>query len=235
MSNDFRVFLFLKFGEREHLLDLMNKGMLHMGTLKQYSTIEDPVSSLRCDQYEGADFLYQPDKVSLMINNVEIKKIVAPFTLTFDNSRLANCFCLFSMKAEKNKHYTEEDWISHLRVDKRNFLFGDSCLIIREPPTFLKRFKTACQQANFAYKYGFVEYVDLQQHHGQYGPFRKPLNFSYQSEYRLLIENVVDGPRDFIIGDLSDISEIVPSNEVNDLISFRFEAEDGSTQIHKLS
>ena len=67
-----------------------------------------------------------------------------------------------------------------------------------------------------------VEYVD-DKYIGELGPFKKLKRFAYQSEWRLVCSEGPSGPREILIGDIRDISVILRSNEINQLIKVEFE------------
>ena len=66
-----------------------------------------------------------------------------------------------------------------------------------------------------------VEYYDEKKHSGQTGRFRKRRGFAYQREYRIVVEPGVDGPREFDVGDLTDItSEVIPRSLADEVLKF---------------
>jgi hypothetical protein len=106
-------------------------------------------------------------------------------------------------------------------VDKRNFRFGDSFVLVLNPSEFLNRVFSAARDAGFGYQYGPVQYYDSEEHSGDVGPFRKRSEFAHQNEFRFVVRPGSGKAIELIVGNLRDItSEILPLSEVNQRLDF---------------
>src|SRR5699024_8781950 len=126
-------------------------------------------------------------------------------------------FCLFSIHSELLRDY-ERGLIMKL-VDPRVKEFGDYVLIINDYERFINRVDKLFEQysnRNLRAVPGIVEYVDTGKFHGKYGVFKKPLEYSYQNELRIVFDGLsVTSDKSIIaeIGDISDISTLMPYNQ----------------------
>lgn len=60
---------------------------------------------------------------------------------------------------------------------------------------------------------------DENKYTGEAGRFRKSSTFSYQSEYRIVLETGTEGPFHFEVGDLSDItSDVFSLDRADDVL-----------------
>jgi hypothetical protein len=100
--------------------------------------------------------------------------------------------------------------------------FGDHVLKVNNHGEFSKRLSAAILAHPYLYSspffeggYGQVDYVDMSNHSGIVGLFRKDIEYAWQREYRFCIGCTsgalnADGALELEIGDLSDITSIVP-------------------------
>lgn len=100
--------------------------------------------------------------------------------------------------------------------------FGDSVLVVKSNVEFSKRLNAAVasnphlfSSPYFEGGFGQVDYVDMSAHNGIVGLFRKDLEYSWQREYRFCLGADSEalnseGALELNIGDLSDITSIVP-------------------------
>jgi hypothetical protein len=66
-----------------------------------------------------------------------------------------------------------------------------------------------------------VQYYDENKYSGRLGRFKKGSIYSYQSEFRIVLETRVDGPFRFEIGDLRDItSHVFSLSEAGHILRF---------------
>ena len=100
--------------------------------------------------------------------------------------------------------------------------FGDHVLKVNNHGEFSKRLSAAILSHPYLYSspffeggYGQVDYVDMRNHNGIVGLFRKDIEYAWQREYRFCLGCTsealnADGALELEIGDLSDITSIVP-------------------------
>ena len=100
--------------------------------------------------------------------------------------------------------------------------FGDSVLVIKNADEFFNRVKQALLSQDIGYSrdlvsyYGFnsVEHMKQIQKDNLRIAFWKRQKYEYQQEYRLVAHTEVDDYLSIEIGDISDISEIVKSEQL---------------------
>jgi hypothetical protein len=90
---------------------------------------------------------------------------------------------------------------------------------------FVNRVAVAAKRQRLRVEGRAVEYYDETKYSGQVGRFRKGSVYSYQYEYRIVVEPGVDGPFIFEIGDLRDITSEVISRDLADVV-VKFSPED---------
>lgn len=110
-------------------------------------------------------------------------------------------------------------------LSKRFSEFGDHALIIKNNIEFSRRLSSAIISHPHLYSsnffeggHGLVEYVDMTTHNGMVGLFRKDMEYSWQREYRFCLGANSEalnknGALELNIGDLSDITQIIPMEQ----------------------
>ncbi|MCQ6524000.1 MULTISPECIES: hypothetical protein [Bacillus] len=223
----------IKFGAYEHMKSFQ-EGKIFCRPLTYYQKAEEDILDLakRYDEYEGVSELVQP-KV-LMRNNEKIELfssegeyigdltpgIQGPMKYYKGTSRSTPIFCMYSITSRHLKAY--EKGINNILIDERIREFGKYLVIINDIEEFMDRIKKACVKVKQKQKVEvnvegiLIEYVDVNNYHGEYGIGKKPLEFTYQNEFRLVIDGIAL-PKDeaiiFDIGDISDISTLMSYTE----------------------
>jgi hypothetical protein len=104
-------------------------------------------------------------------------------------------------------------------VDEKNFRFGDYALVLTSGHEFMNRVASTMKTQGITQAKGdLVEYVD-NEYTGELDPFKKFKIFDYQFEWRLVCYDGPGGVRKISIGSIRDISIIIPSSEVNRIIT----------------
>jgi hypothetical protein len=201
-----RVLGVFRFSQRKYI-DEFVQGRLYMNTLAHFAKIEG--NAARRDEREGQAFWMQPDKVTLAVKIGDVFEpipgIAGAIAYTDGSNLAANAFCMYALKASVAKRL----------VDSRNFEFGDTFAVLRDCDEFLRRARAAAEKAGHELLWNLVEYVDPSEYHGPMGIFRKSSEFSYQSEFRIVIHPGMGSPRRLEVGDLSDITITGPMEELN--------------------
>jgi len=175
MKQDWQTLL--KFGERQHIESFRRDGLLHMNSSDYFSTLEG--DHVRTDRFEGTDQIQQPHSIlQIRIEDAENGKVFllkpedlgGPMLVNFGRSRY-NIFCMF---AAGNKG-------DGFLVDKRNFAFGDSFIIVLNTQAFVDRVCAAAAAANFDCQYRPIEYYDVIGHHH---PGLSPGGYQYAGQIR---------------------------------------------------
>ncbi|PFX69845.1 hypothetical protein COL39_26355 [Bacillus cereus] len=223
----------IKFGEYEHMKSFQ-EGKIFCRPLTYYQKAEEDILDLakRYDEYEGVSELVQP-KV-LMRNNEKIELfssegeyigdltsgIQGPMKYYKGTSRSTPVFCMYSITSQHLKEF--EQGINNILIDERIQEFGKYLVIINDIQEFMDRIKKECikvkkiQKVKVNVEGILIEYVDINNYHGEYGIGKKPLEFIYQNEFRLVMDGISlskDEAIFFDIGDISDISTLMSYTE----------------------
>jgi hypothetical protein len=211
--------LLLKLGQREHM-EMLRKGLLYMNSLAFFTSLD--ADSARCDPGEGTDSIIQPWDIGEFIIDpqtpgfekirVARSDLAGPVRIARRLTSSCNIFCMFAINrpVEGSMFPKSDQW------------FGDSFLLFTHTQEFLSRVMAAAKRQGLYGECRLVEYYDETKYSGAIGRFRKPLNYSYQSEYRITLETGLQGPFRFQIGDLSDItSEVFPLGLADDVLKLR--------------
>ncbi|KEZ65532.1 hypothetical protein C5I_0135885 [Pseudomonas syringae pv. syringae FF5] len=112
-----------------------------------------------------------------------------------------------------------------ITISHRFKKFGDHVIMITNQTEFFRRLSIAISTHPYLYDsdyfeggHGQVEYIDMHNHNGLTGLFRKDLEYAWQSEYRLCLGARAEalnahGALELDIGDISDISNIIPTEK----------------------
>ncbi|WP_157665051.1 hypothetical protein [Mariniblastus fucicola] len=171
--------------------------------------IED--GGLRGDNLDGVDHMANGMHAELRTPSGEI--IPANVTSWALQTRTAepeknNLFCMYAIHRDP-----ESDPID-LRVTE----FGDAALIMTNPDEFINRLADAARKTNRSIKADLVTYVPAN-YIGDVGLFAKTEPFRYQSEWRFAMEDGPGNPMTLNIGDISDISTLINSDELEEFVN----------------
>jgi hypothetical protein len=213
--------VFIKFGNKNHLLQLQKKGLLYCNTVTFFSQLEN--DKVRGDKLETAVEL---DYIENGILEIKPKDIQNAKTLSFSikeakfiSSRadpFGNLFCLHAINVLDKKPN------EIFKIDPRNKAFGDYFLLITNTKEFLERLKAGLNTYNYDYSYDMVEYLDFSKYKGRRTIFQKDMINEYQAEFRLFIYNKSSEAIQIEIGDISDISILYNSDTI-DSFSMKFQ------------
>lgn len=222
----------IKFGKYEHMKSLQ-EGKIFARPLGYFQKMEQDNldKAMRHDKYEGTFELRQPktsheegDKIFISNKEGNITKditsgIIGPMRLSNKSIKGMPVFCMYSINSNVLEDY-KKGLIKNL-IDPKVEEFGDYALVIDDYKEFIERvsrFSNINVGPNKKIKIvsGIVDYVDVEKFHGNYGAFKKPYEYSYQSEFRIAFERL-SIPTDHTIiapiGDISDISTLMPYNQ----------------------
>ena len=215
------IHLLIKFGSKTYM-DNFQKGELHCRQLRKYKELEKEESennddTKRGDKYEGAFMVYNPKKSSLSINGKTIQGIVGNTTVYRDYDLDKPVFCMYALTNDNLDKFIDKksDFIINPAMKK----FGDTAVCITNPNEFFLRLDKALKEKyNTGYEARYVEYIDFNEDNCKWGVFKKPIEFSYQNEYRILPHLRIENEYINInIGDISDITKSVPVSEIDEI------------------
>jgi hypothetical protein len=213
------IYCLLRFDSREHLKDLRRDGLLFMNSLSYFIKLEsDPLNPLKGDVYEGTDHITQPKHIGQFafyhpsVGKTEADQSeLGAIRTSLDRTKSCNVYCMVAITRLGNEE----------SVDKRNINLGDYFVCVTNPKEFLNRISRAAQQHEFHGECELIKYYDQDEYSGKLSRFNKRSIYSYQNEFRVVIESCSKQPLRFYIGDIQDItSEALPSSEVNSFLDF---------------
>ena len=208
--------LFVKFGQKEHIEGLQNKGLLYLNTVDFFKKLESE-QGVRGDFLEGASEIkniYEQDKSILTINpggkdEIHLNLTKAQIRQFFNYK--GNIFSLFSIF--NNKKETKE-----IEFEKSMKSFGDTALIITNVSEFLKRVKLELDRQKYKFDWRLVDYYNENERNlKELNIFSKASTFQNQNEFRIYVENVNNKPLKIEIGSIKEISYIVESEKLTKL------------------
>jgi hypothetical protein len=219
-----------KFQDKEKINSL-REGTLYAKTLKYYRDKEQETGDADIgDEFEAMihinkGYMYIPD-------TSEIYSLDDTLIRTIHSDDYV--FCMFGISPN-----TKDFEFSEVQKEKMIF-FGDTALLIFNHDEFLRRVARAAKNIGYKAYYGKVQYYNPDIDGGNFLlsliqgmwkiAFWKRKRYSYQQEYRFLFvpeKRRNKSEEDHIIlnlGDLSDITEVVSSNQA--LTSFAKRKED---------
>ncbi len=212
-------------------LQKMQKGLLYMNSLDYFSNLKDEESlALRVDELEEVYGILRagPNEkgfstLSLKQGNGEELDLGSEAILTAKFPRPKNTvlFCMGAL-ADGQDGVIPGEIDDQIIFDKQFLEFGSHILLINNSTEFSKRINAALAQETSAFGskffhggYGMVDYKDLENYSGPIGLYTKDSKYSWQMEFRISfgVEDSClnsDGAFEFNIGDLTDISQIIP-------------------------
>jgi hypothetical protein len=212
------IYGLLKFGERVHLEELRNHGIIYMRSLAEFTKLES--DSARGDPYEGATNIIQPKHVKNLVleapgfgkHAINPSDLCGPVRIAKFVTSACNVYCMFAITGPVDGEL----------VNRQNLQFGDSFLLVLHPQEFLDRIVKAAKETGLAsLESRLVDYFDESEYSGKVGRFRKRSAFSYQNEFRIVVEPGSNTPRKLAVGSLTDItSEVLPLAEVSQHLDF---------------
>jgi hypothetical protein len=204
---------FIKFGDKTFMEKLFYDGEIHCNTLNYFS--EEEYKDLRTDKYDGADYLFQAK--DLKFKHKDELLATAEFGQVYRKNinLIGNIFCLYGVENEVLE-LTSTSKKLKLNLDKINW--GDTAVFIFNTQEFLKRMKTVIENEGFKYNISPLTYYEEKTFEGNLTPFHKRKQlYETQKEVRYWIPNNVNQIKKFYIGNMSDISFIIPKNEIKKL------------------
>ena len=234
--------MLMKFGSEKNLRKLQ-AGQLYMKNLKYYVDLEKTTDDEDVgDKYDG-QMMLQDVKISMYM--VDTHEFIAQFDAPSASMNLGYLSCpVLCMFMFDYRNYVEEHLEGENLTVKYQFTeeqlkkmpnFGDSVLIIKNGDEFVNRVKKALLDAGYGftrdhvqyYAFNNVEHFKQVQGDNSRIAFWKREKYSYQQEYRFLIYDFVDDYLSVEIGDISDITELLKTEELlNTYLITRFKIKE---------
>lgn len=221
--------LLMKFGSEENLKKLQ-AGQLYMKNLKYYVDLEKTTDDEDVgDKYDG-QMVLQDIKINMY--TVDTNKFIAQFnapTASMDLGYLqcpVFCMFIFDYRNHVEEHLDGENLTVKYQFTEEQLKkmpnFGDSVLIIKNGDEFVNRVKKGLLDAGYEftrdyvqyYAFNNVEHLKQVQKDNSRIAFWKRNKYSYQQEYRFLVHDFVDDYLSVDIGDISDITQLLRTEEL---------------------
>jgi hypothetical protein len=218
-------------------LEQMQKGLIYMNSLEYFSNLKSEESlALRADELEKIYGILRAgtnatgcSTLSLKIDNGEEFDLGAEAVLTshFPQPKNTMLFCMGAL-ADGQGGVIPGEIGDEINFDKKFLDFGTHLLLVSSPAKFLDRInKAACKEPRifgsklFHDGYGLVDYKPLGNYSGPIGLYTKDSRYSWQMEFRISfgVEDPClnqNGAYELNIGDISDISRIMPLQDIVD-------------------
>lgn len=217
----------MKISSKEHIDDLRS-GKMYMKPLQFFIDIEN--NDVIGDNLEGTLRLKE---TNLKFFDLKTKEKVDEISsdIDFDFGFKDNpVFCMYAF--DKRNYYScekinSEEILCDFRFDEKTKdmlkVFGKKALVIKNIPEFFNRVKQAAERQNIKYKSGNVNYfenyneaeqiIDVYKNNSNV-VFQKQEKYSYQQEFRILMDIQVEDHFILDIGDISDITKVFDTNTI---------------------
>ena len=211
-------------------LKKLQAGQLYMKNLKYYVDLEKTTDDEDVgDKYDG-QMVLQDIKINMY--TVDTNKFIAQFnapTASMDLGYLqcpVFCMFMFDYRNHVEEHLDGENLTVKYQFTEEQLKkmpnFGDSVLIIKNGDEFVNRVKKGLLDAGYGftrdyvqyYAFNNVEHISQVQKDNTRIAFWKRNKYSYQQEYRFLVHDFVDDYLSVDIGDISDITQLLRTEEL---------------------
>jgi hypothetical protein len=213
---NFNIGFFIKFGSRHDIYDLYENGTIYFNSIEYFRKLEE--KGLRGDDYEGTTSIrnYGPNDNVFMQLSLPSGKIadLRPTKLNhreFIKEINGNLYCLYALKID-------DPPVSKLyKFDKRIKEFGTHFLIVQDVNKFFNLVSQELDRLEIRFAANFVSYYDKNTINKQIGPFEKPEEYEYQSEYRFVLYRNSNDPFIIRIGSMAEYSMIFDIDTIDDV------------------
>lgn len=240
------IIILARAGKREHL-EALQTGKLRASHIGNYKKIED-VGKPFFDENEAVDAIFDPEKIIIKLkkDGQDIGELVPEDGQKFKIFRESDvpALCFFSLhtglELTKPIPQGQKEPIAidkHLQVTDHISKFGDDVFVIENIAEFHKRLDKKANELGIAIKHGLVEYQDLGSIHGKIPSNKwglvKDLSYSEEREYRYIFisKDRLPDPYIFDVGDLEDISWIMPMDQFKNFYRVTIEYENNDPQV----
>lgn len=211
-EKEFHPVVLLKYGQLEHLQDLLYNGNIYVNSIEEIRKHEtEKEGDFRNDPLEGIRNFhsFRPVKVTMIpVSNKEKEPIVIhPENIKYweKPEKILGNICSFY-------GITTKDFINNelIPIDEKMKEFGTHFILIKNFDEFINRINKAIENSTrTTWYYGFVKYFNEGNHVGEVNLFKKRSRFKYQKEFRLYLESKSDKPLFIKIGNIEDIASII--------------------------
>lgn len=221
-----------KFFSCEEYRDDFLKGHLYFNSLNFFKKHEESEVPGQNDYYECCS-IHQPDSVKITLGNLHLTDFAGPISISCNHDLLtSNIICFSTIRDDLYYNCKSfEEAKQNILFPKELLNYGRYAVAIPQGHLFIERFKTAALKGGFFFCHAPVNYYDFSKDNisCKYPEiaFQKRSEFSYQREYRFLLQktNEEDKPVILEVGDLSDITMVVKSADINKMLDISYSCE----------
>jgi hypothetical protein len=204
----YTLFSLLKFGEEEHLYDLLNKGLLYFSSKEKIRNGKKENSDdFRYDELEGATHYEAHNKaVEIVTKNLAGEELRIPAERLVVAEKPEVVFGNITSFYGITENNFEDGKL--IPVDPEMKRFANHFILIYDYPKFFNRLETALDKVGLNHYLGKVVYFNEADYKGGLHFFHKRSSLSYQNEFRYHLdrESIDDFPLE--IGSLNDIAVV---------------------------
>ena len=211
MSSQGEVAALIKIGNKVHIEQLVESGLIYMNTLQYFRQIED--GDLRGDIDDSAYKRVTFDSGTVTLDSGKKIKVLQGIYREdfFENPEQINLFCMYAFRPFMVKE--------SYPINEKNFCFGDTAAVFYDSQEIMQRLSQYAKDNGLMYEAGLVKYVNEKSSEIR-GPYVKSNSYSYQNEWRAIVHNGDGEVRKIKLGNLSDICNVVPISELNKHFTF---------------
>ena len=229
------ILMFIKMMEKEAYASSLLDGRLYLNRVSWFKEQECGNTSPRFDSDEGLNVIRMSESGTITLwpednpaNKIVVTAgdLVGPVRVESNYLNSLNGYCLHAVHSGNINidSITKAD-VAHLQeqlqMDSKCYEFGEYAIIIKNVPEFVDRVMRSADEAGYNVWRGMVAYgkpLDL----GRQFPdiaavFQKHSRFSYQREYRFVVDTklIGDFPITLDIGDIRDIAMPILTKDIN--------------------
>lgn len=202
----------LKFGQYDHLMQLLNEGIIFLNSVNNIRKAEDKEDKehFRNDTLEGITQYTSvgPTELTLVPQSGDPPIKLPVLNITYYGHYEETFGSICSFYGITDKSFVKDQL---LPIDERMKQFGSYFIIIRNFDEFIKRIDTAVEKTTrCAWQYGFVKYFDAKNFSGEINLFKKRSIYSYQKEFRLHFKTEHPQPIFVKAWPMRDIASVYP-------------------------
>jgi hypothetical protein len=228
-----RIIFLVKFYDEEEHADQFLSGRLLLQSLSHFREREEADSGVRGDKDEAIAAWLPRASIEFKDHpelNVRPHNLAGPVSLSFKHHNRLFAFCMtavhtgeFDCDANGITTCPKEDLEKlrrQLQVHEKCLKFGPWAVVV-DPRAFALRAKETIESKGHTFYDGLVDYYDLNTANGPFNwreiPFKKTMRFSWQQEYRIVVDAKTPGPNHLFleIGNIQDISRKIEAMNVN--------------------
>lgn len=206
------MMLLAKIQDEKYIKDMYENEYLYFKGLKDFrSSKEDPSGRLDPKELNVKNVQLTYLSINTGTKEVELSKVLSNFSGQFmehlDDPKI-NCCSLYTM-------YIQLD--SSPNIDDKALDMGNKMLLIHDCKAFFEILDKSIESKGYEFKRGLVTYYDPKSHCGGLTLHHKDQGFSFQKEYRILIQPTNNDPVRVPLPGLKAISAVIDSKAVRTL------------------